>query len=166
MEHRPNLCVVHKVCTECMEKEVTGESTCENCGPNQLIFRGPNTNNDFYSWLFSGDNNFATVICHNFKGYDSIPVLQYLFHHGIQPKIIPNGTKNMSVTIPECHIRMIDSLNFLPTALAKLPKMFGFQELHKGYFPRLFNRKEHQNARLETLPDIRYYNPDGMKAED
>ncbi len=28
-EHRPNLCIVHKVCTHCMGNDVTTESECE-----------------------------------------------------------------------------------------------------------------------------------------
>jgi hypothetical protein len=72
----------------------------------------------------------------------------------------------MSVEIPACKIRMIDSINFLPMALSKLPSMFGIDELAKGHFPHLYNRKEHQTAKLPTLPDVKYYNPDGMKSED
>jgi hypothetical protein len=43
---------------------------------------------------------------------------------------------------------MIDSINFLPSALSELPKMFGLEELKKGYFPHLFNRKENQSVVL------------------
>ena len=51
-------------------------------------------------------------------------------------------------------------------ALAKLPNIFGFNELKKVYFPHLYNRKEKQNVIRNTLPDIAYYNPDGMKPQD
>ncbi|VDI63307.1 Hypothetical predicted protein [Mytilus galloprovincialis] len=61
---------------------------------------------------------------------------------------------------------MIDSLNFLPSALSKLSKMFGIDELQEGYFPYLFNRQENQYVVLEHLPDIKYYDPDGMKVDD
>lgn len=61
---------------------------------------------------------------------------------------------------------MIDSLNFLPMALSKLPGMFGFDELAKGTFPHLFNRKENQDVILGHLPDIIYYHPEAMKLED
>ncbi|VDI13173.1 Hypothetical predicted protein [Mytilus galloprovincialis] len=165
-EHKPNLCVVHRVCSYCLEHNVNASSTCDTCGKNEIIFSGPNTNDEFCQWLFSGENNGATVLCHNFKGYDSFPILSYLYKNGILPKIIPSGAKNMSVEIPACNIRMIDSLNFLPSALSKLPKMFGLDELQKGYFPHLFNRQENQSVVLEHLPDIKYYNPDGMKVDD
>ena len=61
---------------------------------------------------------------------------------------------------------MIDSINFLPSALSELPKMFELQELKKGYFPHLSNRKENQSVVLNHLPDVRYYNPDVMKLKD
>ncbi|XP_053406566.1 uncharacterized protein LOC123556078 [Mercenaria mercenaria] len=61
---------------------------------------------------------------------------------------------------------MIDSINFLPMALSKLPAMFGFDELKKGYFPHLFNKKENQRVVLDGLPDLSFYNPDGMKPDD
>ncbi|CAC5375852.1 unnamed protein product [Mytilus coruscus] len=165
-EHKPNLCVVHKVCSDCFEHNVNSSSRCDTCGKHEIIFSGPNTNDEFCQWLFSGENNGATILCHNFKGYDSFPILSYLYKNGILPKIIPSGAKNMSVEVPACNIRMIDSLNFLPSALSKLPKMFGLDELQKGYFPHLFNRQENQSVVLEHLPDIKYYNPDGMKVDD
>jgi len=165
-EHRPNLCVVHKVCTKCLNREVNTESRCDHCGKNERVFTGENTTNDFCKWLFSEENTGATVLCHNFKGYDSFPVLNYLYQNGILPKVIPNGAKNMAVEVPVCKIRMLDSINFLPMALSKLPEMFGINELSKGYFPHLYNRKENQRAILLSLPNAKYYNPDAMKPED
>ena len=161
-EHKPNLCVAQKVCTICMYTE----TECENCGQREFIFRGENTLNDFCHWLFSEENFNTTVLCHNFQGYDSYPIVQYLYKNAIVPKIIPNGAKIMSLTVQSCKIKMIDSINFLPMALAKLPKMFELKELRKGHFPHLFNKKENQNAILDGLPDVQYYNPDAMKPDD
>ena len=61
---------------------------------------------------------------------------------------------------------MIDSINFLPSALSELPKMLGLEELKKRYFPHLFNSKENQSVVLNHLPDVHYYNPDAMKLKD
>ena len=80
----------------------------------------------------------------------------------VLPDVVANGAKIMSLTVPHCKIKMIDSINFLPMALAKLPQMFGFTELKKGYFPHLFNTKENQSVMMYTLPDISYYTPDSM----
>jgi G:T-mismatch repair DNA endonuclease (very short patch repair protein) len=60
------------------------------------------------------------------------------------------------------NIRMLDSVNFLPMPLAKLPKSFGLSELKKGYFPHLFNTQENQQAKLDTHPEAHYYSPDTM----
>ena len=61
---------------------------------------------------------------------------------------------------------MIDSINFLPSALSELPKMFGLEELKKGFFTNLFNRKGNQPVKLNHLPDVHYYDPDVMKLKD
>ena len=161
-EHKPNLCVVQKVCTFCMDKE----DECEDSGQREYIFSGDNTLNNFCQWLFSEGNYDSTVLCHNFHGYDSYPIPQYLYRSAIMPTIVPNSAKVMSLTVESCKIKMIDSTNFLPMALAKLPDMFGFKESKKGNFPHLFNKKENQCVVLERLPELFYYNADSIKAED
>jgi hypothetical protein len=65
--------------------------------------------------------------------------------------IIANGAKNMYIEVPSYCSRMIDFINFLPSALSELPKMFGLEELKKGYFPHLFNRKDNQSVVLNHL---------------
>ena len=165
-EHVPNLCVVHKVCTECMKNDFTASCECQHCGLKERVFSGPNTITSFCKWLFSGENNGATVVCHNFKGYDSYPILRFLHNNAILPEVITTGSKYMSITVPQCKMRFIDSLNFIPMALASMPSAFGVTELAKGYFPHLYNRAENQQVVLEHLPDIEYYNPNGMKPDD
>lgn len=165
MEHKPNLCVVHKVCSLCRDQEFSSTSECLQCGPNEMVFSGPNTTTLFCQWLFTKQNYGATVICHNFKGYDSYPILRYLQNNSVLPDVITTGSKYMSIVVPACKIRFIDSLNFIPMALAEMPKAFGISELAKGYFPHLFNRVENQHAVLPHLPDVHYYCPDGMKTD-
>jgi hypothetical protein len=58
-----------------------------------------------------------------------------------------------SVRLVDDWVRLIGSLSYwtnvgLPSALSELPKMFGLEELKKGYFPHLFNRKENQSVVL------------------
>jgi hypothetical protein len=57
--------------------------------------------------LFSGENEGVTVIAHNFKGYDSLPILGYLYQNGVKPTIIANGAKNMYI---EADTVFIDAL--------------------------------------------------------
>ena len=45
-------------------------------------------------------------------------------------------------------IKLIDSHNFKPMPLSKIPATFGFTELHKGFFPHELNIPENQNFRF------------------
>ena len=105
------------------------------------------------------------VMAHNFQGYDSYFVLQYLREHGVKYDVIMRGAKVLSLTVDMFNIRFVDSLNFIPMRLANFPKTFGIEELGKGYFPYLFNRKEHENY-VGPIPPSAYYNPNGMSPKD
>ena len=74
-QHRPNLCVAHKVCENCMDENVNEKSWCDHCGKKEQIFYGENSRDDFCRWLFSEQIVSSKVLCHNFKGYDSYPIL-------------------------------------------------------------------------------------------
>jgi hypothetical protein len=101
-------------------------------------------------------NQDAIVIAHNFKGYDGQFILNYLVHRAcIKPSVILNGTKILCLEV--CDIKFIDSYNFLPFALAKMPSAFGLSELKKGYFPHFFNTTANQNY-VGPYPAAHYYN--------
>jgi len=61
--------------------------------------------------------------------------------------------------LEECGVRIIDSLNFIPMALAAMPKTFGEQELAKGFFPHFFNTVENASY-VGSLPDVSMYGAD------
>lgn len=67
----------------------------------------------------------------------------------------------MSVYHKALDIRIIDSLNFLPMPLSKLPACFGLSELKKGFFPHFFNTRENQSY-VGPYPDSRFYGADRM----
>ena len=123
----PNLCVVHDE-----EKEVA-------------LFQGKDTVKDFCQWLFTPQHKGCIVVAHNFQGYDGYFIKDYLVQNAIQYEIIYRGAKSLSLKVPDWDIRFIDSINFIPMALAKFPKTFGQDELCKGYFPHAFNKDENQN---------------------
>ena len=192
-KHVPNFVVAHSICNMCEDTPVTDTATCKNCGSRcmicegfnkqendfendpcqgcgkrQVIFSGPNTKNDFCKWLISKQHRNFTVIAHNARGYDSYFIYDYLFNNTHTPDpIIFSGTKIMYMNVPTdgMNIRFLDSLNFLPMPLAQLPKSFGLNELKKGFFPHYYNTEAHQNASLEKLPDVKYYDPDSMSKE-
>ena len=106
----------------------------------------------------------SVCIAHNFKGYDSYFILKYLYDNKVLPGLIMNGAKTMEMSVLESDMRFIDSLNFLPMPLSEFPKTFGFTELAKGYFPHFVNTEANQHY-VGPLPDVKYYDPDGMKPE-
>ena len=76
-------------------------------------------------------------------------------------EVIMRGGKTLSLEVAMLDIKFIDSLNFIPMKLANFPKTFGIEELTKGYFPHLFNRKENENY-VGPIPPAPYYSPNGM----
>ena len=131
--HEVNLCVVYD------EKGEVG------------VFRGKNAVKDFCNWLFTPEHQDCIVIAHNFQGYDSYAVLKYLHANGVQCEPIYNGAKCITLKTKtnkkhnlKIRIKFIDSLNFIPMALAKFPKTFAQPEMCKGYFPHFFNKDENQ----------------------
>ena len=115
--HCPNLCVVHDE-----EREVA-------------LFQGKDTVKQFCQWLFTPQHKGCIVVAHNFQGYDGYFIKDYLIQNAIRYEIIYRGAKSLSLKVPDWGIRFIDSINFIPMALAKFPKTFGQDELCKGYFP-------------------------------
>ena len=152
--HEVNLCVVYDE-----EGEVA-------------TFRGKNTVKEFCQWLFTREHDKCIVIAHNFKGYDSYPILKHLNQEAIPYDVIYNGAKCVTLTTKTkerrkqfaIEITFIDWLNFIPMALAKFPKTFGQDELCKGYFPHYFNKDENQHY-VGPIPCQDDYGVNYMKPE-
>ena len=145
-EHVPNFCVVQD------EKG------------NEEIFKGDHTVEDFCKWAFREDHEHCIFVAHNFKGYDSYFIQDYLNKECIQFDLICTGAKIMSLSVPMRDIKFIDSYNFIPMALARFPETFDRNELRKGYFPHMFNRDDKQNY-VGPIPETHYYLPNTMKPE-
>ena len=146
-DHEPNLCVI------------------QNEAGDEWVFEGDDTRNDFCEWLFTSEHEKCIVMAHNFQGYDSYFVLQYLRENGVKYDVIMRGAKVLTLSVPMFKIKFIDSLSFIPMKLADFPKTFGIEELAKGYFPHIFNRKENENY-VGPIPPAPYYQPDGMNPEE
>ena len=182
--HKPNFVVAHTVCPTCIDRPVTSKSTCQDCGTRcsrcedrdapcqgcglqEVIFEGQDTSRMFGKWLFSSQHKYFKTVCHNMKGYDGYFLLEYLIDQSMRPdKIIYNGSKIMYMTVEkDLLIKVIDSLNFLPMKLSKLPEVFGIKELKKGWFPHFFNTRENQRY-VGPYPDPKYYGCDIMGNEE
>ena len=132
--HEPNLCVI------------------QNEAGDEWVFQGDNTRNEFCEWLFTNEHAICVVVAHNFQGYDGYFIQQYLHENGIVPEVIMRGAKILSLFVEMFNIKFIDSLSFIPMRLADFPKTFGIDELAKGYFPHLFNKKENETYVGPTPP--------------
>ena len=152
--HEVNLCVVYD------EEGEVG------------VFRGKNAVKDFCEWLLTPEHHKCIVIAHNFQGYDSYPILKFLNQEAIPYDVILNGAKCVTLTTKtkqrrklfQIEIKFIDSLNFIPMALARFPKTFGQDELCKGYFPHFFNKDENQEY-VGPIPCQDDYGVNYMKPE-
>jgi G:T-mismatch repair DNA endonuclease (very short patch repair protein) len=135
-KHVPNYIVAKKICVSCLDSK-NESCLCEN---KEFL-----NNNDFCEWLFDHDKN-AVAICHNFKGYDSCFVMEWILENMTtldqNPTPLMNGSKILSLVFRK--VKIIDSLLFLPMALDKFPKTFEIKELKKGFFPHGFNLEENQ----------------------
>ena len=105
-----------------------------------------------------GDPRKVIIIFHNFKGYDGMFVLKYLYdNHCDVENQVTVGTKVLSLINGDLTFK--DSLCFLPFPLSAFPSTFGITELHKGFFPHLFNTAANQTYK-GSIPDAKYYDPD------
>ncbi|KAK3105044.1 hypothetical protein FSP39_015966 [Pinctada imbricata] len=171
-QHKVNFSVLQTSCPSCEKDELIKDSKCSHCGTRctrcsqmkksefvhppcsdtcghrELIFRGENATQQFCAYVTQPHVKNTILIAHNAKSFDLYPILEVLIdRHSIRPdKIIYNGSKVMYMHIAnKLNLTFLDSLNFLPMKLAKIPEAFGLQELSKGFFPHLFNKKENQN---------------------
>ena len=182
---RPNFVVAHSVCSKCIDRPVTSRSTCQDCGSRcsrcceedapclgtcgfrEVVFEGEDTSNEFGKWLFTAHHRYSKVVFHNMKGYDGYFLLEYLIDQSMRPdKIIYSGSKIMYMAIEkDLHIKVIDSLNFLPMKLSALPKTFGLKELKKGWFPHFFNTMDNQQY-SGPYPEPKYFGCDFMGTKE
>ena len=65
--HEPNLCMI------------------QNEAGDKWVFEGDNTQNEFCEWLFTKEHAGCIVLAHNFQGYESYFILQYLHENGVIP---------------------------------------------------------------------------------
>ena len=161
--HEVNLCVLKQFCNVCRDSEPW---LCDRCGVTTQIL-DENPLETFVEYILNQREEFkeVIVISHNGGGFDIQFILnKFLLQTDITPELIMRGTKIILMQIS--NIKFIDSINYFPMALSKLPKALGLDDkFKKGYFPHLFNRRENENY-IGPLPAIEYYLPDHMKEEE
>ena len=132
----------------------------------QVHFRGDDVSTDFGRWLFHAENKNSVVTAHNMKSYDGYFLQEYLNKNSIKHSIIYSGSKIMTIRVKH-HLNMdiIDTLNFFPMTLSKLPKTFGLEGVKKGDFPHDFNVSANFGY-MGPYPDVQYYGIDTKKASE
>ncbi|KAK3745286.1 hypothetical protein QZH41_013954 [Actinostola sp. cb2023] len=158
--HRVNLVVAMKVCTLCVGW-TNHDGRCEQCEERQMVF---STIDAFCTWLFRPEHQNSIVFAHNFMGYDSYFLLEWLCARGQRPEVVMRGAKCMYMYVKGLNLKFKDSLCFLPMALRKFSKTFNLPE-EKGYFPHFFNCPENQNY-VGPYPVLEFYGVESMKEED
>ncbi len=75
------MAIAHRACDQCKNKWHP-DIVCTSCGQHRYVFKGDNVKEEFFSWLFSDENNGATIFAHNFKGQSII-----LGTNGVLPRL-------------------------------------------------------------------------------
>ena len=119
------------------------------------------------AFLFDESNKGFTVIAHNGKAFDFYFIYDYLLKNGHTPELIMTGSKTLYMYLrKDLNICFLDSISFLPMALSKLPKTFGFEEeKHKSYFPHFFNSADKDWEKEYDWPSPEDYGVDNMDAD-
>ena len=180
--HKANLCCSSIVCDYCWDTchKIKKYKFCNFCTAEEKSFTGYDAVKLFLNYIFNElnpkiqmnkeriqkkDKIKFKIIAHNSKSYDIHFIIKYCLENNFYPThVIKKGSKILSMNIK--HFQFIDSLSFLPMALSKLPKTFGFINEKKGIFPHLFNKPENWNIVQNNLPDIEYYQINTMKSLD
>ena len=166
-----NCVAARMVCSVCVDFPLS--EPCEGCGEQRAVcYLGENAMDQFCTWLTATDRGdpderLETIaFAHNFKAFDSLPLLAYIFSKNIIPELIMTGCKVMGLKLPDQKIKFLDSLNFMPMALRALPRAMGLStNLAKGDFPHRFNRMENMGKKFDCHPPASYYDPGSMKPE-
>jgi len=105
------------------------------------------------------------VVAHNFKGFDSVFVMNELQKHFLYKlNMIYAGSKLQTLRVAGPGITFIDSLNFVHCSLRNLCKMFGLQE-SKTFFPYSLLTEIGMNYRGE-LPSVDAYEINNLKSNE
>ena len=110
--------------------------------------------------ILNPEHKFTTFIAHNAKGYDAQFIREELDRRKVKYTRIDSGRKILLLEIAFLHIRIIDSLCFIPQPLAKFPKMFGLKNIAKGTYPYRFNTKVNWSY-VGEMPSFDWFLPEG-----
>jgi hypothetical protein len=154
--HVPNLIIAVKININCIDKCMNLNEHLKDCDYKCKMVSFED-NITFCDWLF--EQEYFIAMAHNFKGYDSVFVMNYLIDSftsiDSKPKILLNGTKIISIKFRK--VKIIDSYSFIDISLEKFSDTFQIRDFKKLYFPYLFNIPANQSY-VGKVPDKKYFN--------
>jgi hypothetical protein len=149
---------VHNFIYICLQKE-DGE---------QQTFWGEDCVDQFMNYLFKTDDvdgreTQRIIIAHNFRSYDSLPILKWTYENALNPDLKFIGQSCYMLYFRAVNIMFKCSYNFITQPLAKFGQLFGLEE-SKGFFPFKFHTPE-TDEYVGKLPDKKHFGPENMKPE-
>ncbi|GFG35830.1 hypothetical protein Cfor_01158 [Coptotermes formosanus] len=156
--HVPNLVCRQQFCAQC-ENQSDATVDCVRCAVRKHSFwEDPVA--DMLTYLCEPRPWADTVVAraHNAEAFELHFILNTAIFPKWQPKLITNGVKIMCMKVEL--ITFLDSLNYLPFPLRKLPDEFGLMS-RKSWYPHYFNTPENLNYVL-AIPDVSYHGFDAM----
>ena len=166
--HEPLLLICYRVCNVCID-DTNIYNICNICGRHDFMYERFDVVKRFLQDLIALSESAHQIICiaNNSKSYDCQFILNYIFCNdnmlGYIPEVIKTGNKITCLKLKK--IKFIDSLNFLKSSIKNMPKMFGFEEQQKGFYPYLFLSQDNYNFH-GSIPALEYYCADNMKSPD
>jgi hypothetical protein len=153
-KHAPNLVCVQQFCTVC-EDEADVEVDCQRCGKRKHSF-WLDPDGDLMSYVFKSRpwSDRIVAIAHNAKAFDLLIVPNRMVEMKLLPELlVMNGQKIMCLKVE--NVTWLDSLNYMPMALRKLPEASGLSA-GKLWNPHLHNTAENM-IYVGPAPDVSYY---------
>ena len=75
-----------------------------------------------------------------------------------------NGAKLLYLQIKQLKLRFLDTMNYFPMALSKVPFTFGILDLVKDNFLHYNNKSENHDTSRQGFPEVKFYGAQGMRA--
>ncbi len=112
----------------------------------------------FCKFFFREEYEGYTFISHNGRFYDLQFILQYMIDNNYKIKTIKRGTKIIDLRYDALKIRFRDTMNYVASSLANLPRAVGLDPkiVAKGDFPHRANVPDNWD-RVIPYPDLNMY---------
>ena len=134
------------------------EMQCADGNPDKTyVFQSMEALRDL---LHTPQFNGKILIAHYGQGFDFQLLYEdmYRYESIVHGKLDPPIMKGNKIIKGKLYndITLIDSFNYMMSGLSEMPKMFGFEELAKGYFPHKFNLPQFQDY-IGPIPAMEYF---------